>query len=402
MQSATNPESGAVNYTYNSDNTVATKTDAKGQKVAYSYDGYQRATLIQRLPDGVNEDLCQRTTISYDFNNVDPSFGQNLWGRPTVVVSGQPGCPVINLNPTPNASAFSEMYSYTAAGLMTKKRLRVTRSGGRIPGDLDALYTYDGEGKMTSVKYPDTYLNDLSLAAGATYTYGFDAMSRPVSLVDNQQNPVTWVSNATYGASNELKVLTYGTFQTETRQYNSRLQLTQITGQGMNIQYNFPASPNNNGRITSMVDSVSGETVTYGYDALNRLISANSSLRAGYNQAYSYDGFGNLGSADPNTNRLLGQGYDANGNMVSSAGMFNYGVYDVENRLSSLSPVSGGQEEYVYGPDNKRVSKIRPDGTEVISFYGVGGQKLGEYQVQLGAGRIYMLALNMNLYFGRS
>jgi len=78
----------------------------------------------------------------------------------------------------------------------------------------------------------------------------------------------------------------------------------------------------------------------------------------------------------------------------------NYGVYDVENRLSSLSPVSGGQEEYVYGPDNKRVSKIRPDGTEVIYFYGVGGQKLGEYQVQMSATRVYVVALNANLYFG--
>jgi YD repeat-containing protein len=136
LQSATNPESGTVSYAYNFDYTVAAKTDAKGQKVVYTYDGYQRATLIQRLPDGVNEDLCQRTTISYDSNSVDPSFGQNLWGRPAVVVTGQPGCPVINFNPTANASAFSQMYSYTAPGLVTNKRLRVTRSG-RIPGDLD-------------------------------------------------------------------------------------------------------------------------------------------------------------------------------------------------------------------------------------------------------------------------
>ena len=88
--------------------------------------------------DGTPPAICSRrlgrtTKAEGGYNNgqtpvtastVDPSFGQNLWGRPTVVVTGQPGCPVINFNPTVNASGFSQMYSYTAAGLMTKKRLR--------------------------------------------------------------------------------------------------------------------------------------------------------------------------------------------------------------------------------------------------------------------------------------
>jgi len=38
-------------------------------------------------------------------------------------------------------------------------------------------------------------------------------------------------------------------------------------------------------------DYILGETVTYAYDSLNRLLSASGS---GWNQSFGYDGFGNL------------------------------------------------------------------------------------------------------------
>jgi YD repeat-containing protein len=46
LLSATNPENGTVTYTYNSDMTLATKTDAKNQQVQYSYDSYKRITEV--------------------------------------------------------------------------------------------------------------------------------------------------------------------------------------------------------------------------------------------------------------------------------------------------------------------------------------------------------------------
>ena len=39
LLSASNPENGLVSYTYNSDHTLNTKTDAKGQVFSYTYDG---------------------------------------------------------------------------------------------------------------------------------------------------------------------------------------------------------------------------------------------------------------------------------------------------------------------------------------------------------------------------
>jgi hypothetical protein len=48
--------------------------------------------------------------------------------------------------------------------------------------------------------------------------------------------------------------------------------LTQLTSTGtasINYSYNFPTGTNN-GKISSAYNAVSGETITYQYDSLNR------------------------------------------------------------------------------------------------------------------------------------
>jgi YD repeat-containing protein len=52
LTSATNPENGAVTYTYNGDNTLQYKHDAKGQDTVYTYDSKKRVTMVQRYPNG--------------------------------------------------------------------------------------------------------------------------------------------------------------------------------------------------------------------------------------------------------------------------------------------------------------------------------------------------------------
>jgi RHS repeat-associated protein len=72
------------------------------------------------------------------------------------------------------------------------------------------------------------------------------------------------------------------------------INLTEIAGNHsvwMNLAYNYTTG-GNNGRIASMTDYVTSETVSYQYDSLNRLVTANSS--GGWNTNYTYDGWGNL------------------------------------------------------------------------------------------------------------
>ena len=197
---------------------------------------------------------------------------------------------------------FVEMYGYTQAGLRRASGLQVQETlhyyvNGVVQNspqtlNMDTAYTYDtgGEGKILSVSYPETWAWNGTAwcqTAGPTYTYSFDAMYRPTGLKD--QNSNTIVNNVSYNAANQLL-----TFNTETHTYNNLNQMTRLTiqeRQPLDISYNFPAGTNN-GKIASQTDNLSGETVTYQYDSLNRLITASSSQSWG--ETYGFDAFGNL------------------------------------------------------------------------------------------------------------
>ncbi len=401
LLSATNPENGTVTYTYNTDHTLHTKTDAKSQVFTYSYDGYKRLTQIQ-----VGSTVLR--TFMYDTNTLDSTFSgsytagrlvavQNLAFTPQGYVSGQGGSNIQQgyqagqgaSNVTvPSPVEFTEMYGYTQAGLTSKKRLQVNETFHWFVNNiaqqsaqtlnLDAAYTYDIEGRVTSVNYPTTYSwngSQLVASGGPTYTYSFDAMDRPTGLKDQSNN--TAVSNVSYNPANQLLSISYfGT--NESRQYNNLNQMTSLTVGSDTIAYTFPTNGTNNGKISSQTDSVSGETVTYQYDSLNRLLSASSNQS--WSETYGYDGFGNLVSKTPTggaptlsqavnaaTNQIVGQSYDANGNQTSGG----YG-YDAENRLVSATGL-----QYAYDSQNKRVWKSVLSGgnlTQEVYFYGVAGR----------------------------
>ena len=202
-----------------------------------------------------------------------------------------------------------------------------------------------------------------------------------------------------------------GTSASETRTYNVNGQLTQLIGIGMNLKYNYAAAGANNGQIASQQDLISGETITYQYDALKRLSAASSTQ--GWGQGFSYDGYGNLtgktalsgnppvGSypADPATNRLVGAGYDANGNTG--------GTYDVANRMV-LFQGSSGQGLFEYDAGNKRVFQQKQhyggnnwvvDSAEFY-FYGISGQKLGTHGAGVSGSTISWGVRSTQVFFG--
>jgi YD repeat-containing protein len=120
----------------------------------------------------------------------------------------------------------------------------------------------------------------------------------------------------------------------------------------------------------------SGETITYAYDSLNRLIGASGTgtgdPQGSWSQTFSYDGFGNLLSkignnapnvtnwtVNPATNRITSNGavYDANGNMTAngSPGQVTGFGYDEANRLASVSVPGAGSSSCLYDASNQRL-----------------------------------------------
>jgi RHS repeat-associated protein len=396
IASVVQPETGTTSYTYNADYTVATKIDAKNQKLAYTYDAYKRVTQIAKHPVSSGaEDVCQRVTFSYDSNPYDGAYSANIQGRLAAVRWGGTGC-------TAQGGQWTEMYSYSSGGLSLKKKLGVSR-GVNEPA-LEGVYTYDNEGKMTAQSYP---------LGGGTYTYSFDSMGRPASLSDGTANVA---SGAAYNTASQLTSLTYGTggtSWTESRTYNILGQMTRMTIPSIiDYEYTFSASANN-GRITKYKDHITGEEVNYAYDSLNRLITA-STTGPEWGLSFGYDGFGNKlsqtvtkGSApsmsitvDGLTNRVVGQSYDANGNMLSAAG--NTLTYDVDNRITTTAGLSS--EWYGYAADNRRVWKKRQlTGStfeENVYFYGITGQRIGTYTLTDTSGTLALAVKETNIYFG--
>ena len=410
LTSATNPENGTVSYSYNADNTLAYKHDAKGQDTVYSYDSQKRVTVVKRYPTGQAnaEDSCARVSYTYGAS----AGSGNTYGR-LASVSYTAGCNSHNYG-----LAVTESYGYHAAGAITYKGLQFPRGGSSVGTSVS--YGLDSAGRMTS----------LTDGSGAyPLSYGYDSMGKPNSLIDTKPsiygNPnLAMVQNVVYDYAGRMTSLQYAsavvpnggtypyyTYTVETLAYNVNGQLTSMNwsngntiGQPSNygnlggltggLQYAYAAGANN-GQITGVTDSLSGETIAYQYDALKRLTSATSvptsgSSVSGWTQSFSFDGFGNLTGKTLNgtttsiavngaTNQLSSAGYDANGNMTSGAGVSL--TYDEANGVAWASPTSGGTEYYGYAPDNKRIYRRTATGTEELTWYGAKGEKLAVFQI---------------------
>ena len=432
LTSEVHPETGLSCYFYTSDssnrghsllqkvvakgNVGASCADGSGKTTLYSYDAYSRVTQISRTPEGALEDACQRTNYVYDVTGLS---GGNAWGRIGQSSTGAPSCTVI---PAQNGMGtqqkqFVEQFSYNSIGQPLQKRLNELSSidnGSQSLRywDMSFAYSATAESLLSSIRYPDT--NDATGAlvhTGYTVFYSYDLMGRQATLSSSTDstagNSSLAVTSVGYNAANQMVNLSAffnsGTVFTQSRTYNSLNQLEGV------FQNNSPVfgyeyvGGQNNGQLHILHDYAAGQTITYAYDSLKRIATAG--MPGLWNQAYTYDGFGNLtaktGSmpqslkVDASTNRLaLTQGqtaldggfcYDKFGNMVTDNGTCPSDVsnipalynYDVANRLTGSGPAHGNYV-YMYNAQNQRVAVIGTGhaASEQLFFYGFKGEKL--------------------------
>src|SRR6202030_2873584 len=183
------------------------------------------------------------------------------------------------------AQTIAETYSYHPAGAVMAKSMQVGSLGA-----MTVNYTYNQAGRVWTMQYPSSSFSKL--------TYGYDAMGRLNSLAGAQ----TLVPAAQYDLAGRMSSIQYlagasggcpTLYTQETMAYNVNGRLSSLnwgnpngTTNGCNlqylsvgpmgsIQYNYSATQNN-GQIAGVVDSLSGETIGYQYDALKRLTSASS------------------------------------------------------------------------------------------------------------------------------
>ena len=183
--------------------------------------------------------------------------------------------------PRTGCDTIQEWYNYSAAGGMLGKRIVTGRAG-----NLNATMTYDDFGRVTNITYP-SWNNNGTTVPGSSYDFGYDNVNRLNTMTNHLTNAAV-ISGVTFGVAGE--VLSVSGILNETRQYNSLFQLTNITVPGaLNINYTYSATQNN-GKLVSQSDVLSGEQVAYTYDALNRLATAQTTQAGGtqWGQSYNY------------------------------------------------------------------------------------------------------------------
>lgn len=398
LLSATNPETGTIAYTYDNDGNVLTKTDSRNIQASYTYDELDRLLLVT-----YNDGKTLGTFYLYDYSNPEGVAISNPVGR--LVASSTLG------------SRWT-FYSYDPMGRV----MTYTQCSGKADGTPDTTNcasseaSYDFIGDLTSISAPD----------GLTISYTYDVAGWVQTAKDN--NGFIYASSVSYAPNGSVASIVTPNFSYNYA-YNNRFQPTNVSiGSAVQslLDNDYSYNPgSDNGDVTSVHNNNGWLTrsVGYGYDAVNRLISAQSASAnctpsgttscpasgAAWADSYSYDDWGNLtaktitGQSGENLSATVGANnqissyvnqagttltphYDAAGNIIND-GVTSY-TFDAWNRITAE-----GSNTYVYGPSGERWSKSAGSNVPAY-FYGPSGQVVED---EIGGWHTYVYLGGMRL-----
>jgi RHS repeat-associated protein len=210
-------------------------------------------------------------------------------------------------------------------------------------------------------------------------------------------NPATM---AGYYPAGRLRTVMYESNLVTNLFFNNRLQPCRIAvistgtaptscadsnkGNVLDAIYDFAQGTADNGNVYKITDnrtSMSGRSVNYDYDALNRIKDAYTDGNL-WGETFTIDPWGNLygigaysgkpqienlSQTSNNSNQFAGMSYDAAGDLLND-GLNNY-TYDGEGRIATGAGVT-----YAYDGDGKRVKKSNGK----LHWYGAGSDPLME------------------------
>jgi RHS repeat-associated protein len=399
LNTATAPESGTVCFGtysgstcqngYDQFDNLQNRTDARGVVTSYSYDGLNRL-------NGVSYNVSGATGVPAT-STVSLTYGLDS----SCTTAHGPGC--IGQLITMTDGVGSENYTYNALEQMAQ--LQKVIGATTYP----TSYAYNLAGELTQITYPSTHVVQQSV----------DAIGRLCEIAPSTTGCGTAASPyATaygYNAANQTTGFKYGNGLFASFGFSSdRLQLNCLdystTNRGQNcthdstskfsLAYSYGAAGSNNGQISGITDNSgaqeAGRSVTYTYDPLYRLsiaTTAGSSNYAAWGLKESYDRYGNRSAQavnsgctgitcptnsltpDPATNRITGDCYDANGNLLAQSAppcpSPTY-TYDAENRMVNYLTAA-----YTYDGNGLRVKKVSGSNTTVYIFS--GSKVIAEY-----------------------
>jgi RHS repeat-associated protein len=354
LSAQSNPDTGATANTYDTAGNLLTSTDARGQSTSYTYDALNRVSRIV-YNEATGTQLKQ---VDYAYDQ-----GANGIGR------------------------LSSITETSAAGFVLQTTTYGYDQHGRVVSEARAIgtqtrtiaYAYDAVGRMTEMTYP----------SGRTVNYGFDGSGR-VNRIETASAGETQVvlQDVVHHPFGAVKSFTFGNLEPYARAFDLDGRVATHTLAEQTKVLSFDAAS----RITRIErQGAPANFANYGYDALDRLISA---VLPTSTFGFGYDPVGNRlskttgGSTDtyayPPTSNRLGSivsssgtrmyTHDANGS-ITGDGLNTY-AYDPRGRLVSAVSAAG-TTSYQVNAMGQRVRKTSPFGATVF-HYDAQGRLIGE------------------------
>jgi RHS repeat-associated protein len=308
----------AATMTYYDNGTLATLTDANGNRTTYEYDGHDRLkkTMFphktiagtsdtgdfeqywydengnmtqKRLRDGQSvyfsyDLLNRRTLINFPGSENDISYGYDIEGRMTSAVRG----------------GVSSSISYDPFG-------RVLSDGNNLGA---VQFQYDELNRITRMTWPDSFY----------VTYEYHGLGPVKAIKEN------------------------GSAALATYVYDSANRRTSVTYQNGAVQsYGYDAASRPTSILHDLAGSTNDQTIGLSYNPAHQIVSRTAS-----NGAYAFNGYANVD-----------RGYSVNGlNQYTASGPLSLG-YDARGNLTA-----SGADIYGYASDNSLISG--PGGASLI------------------------------------
>ncbi|HEY0545110.1 MAG TPA: RHS repeat-associated core domain-containing protein, partial [Pyrinomonadaceae bacterium] len=398
----TNQNAWTAAYTYDANDNLETKTDARTFTTTYAYDVLNRNTSVTYSANANTPNIIN----SYD--NTAVAYGKGrLWRTET----------------TGDAGALVSINSFDAAGRSLSLSQQF-KTGGVWSAPYTTQRSYYASGSTNAETYP----------SGHTVSYLYDDAGRLKTFSGNLSDGVSrnYSSELKYDAGGRMIEEQFGT-QTilyNKLQYNIRGQLYDVRlstlsrAQSLtdwdrgclafyyslnNQAWGASASDNNGNLIkaeTYVPNADGSSNLTqdrYTYDALNRLQQVDEyqyGAQFVFMQKYDYDRWGNR-TINPSSSLIVNRlPFDVNsasnrlGVPVNQSGEMLYDkagnltkdtysrtdtrTYDAENRLVTNAAASNQLSRYTYEASGKRVRR-NIYGQETWQVYGIGGELLAEY-----------------------
>ena len=288
LKSATNPESGLIQYAYDNNGNLTSKIDARNIQTNYVYDN------LNRVKTRTYSDSTYPVNYYYDTLS-------NAKGKLIKVVTGTTSSPF----------SITEYQAFDSIGRVTQSR---QTTDGTVYNPM--TYTYNLSGGLLEETYP----------SGRVVKNTLDADGDLSQVQSKKANDTfrNYANSFNYTAAGAVSSFRLGNGRWENMQFNSRLQPTQIglgtsaTNQSLlKLDYEYGELNLGTGQVTAGTNNgnIGKQTITvqnvgsnqgfsatqyYSYDSLNRIKIASENLMPNggtmYNswkQTFQYDHYGN-------------------------------------------------------------------------------------------------------------